>query len=75
MQTQPLESSDCRASAEAEASHIRRGQYLGAGIVVFGMTCAVASVALGGSWQVSVALIGAPIFGAVRSVVEGRRKS
>lgn len=69
-----LPNCDSRSAAiEIESAHVRRGQYLGACIAVFGMACAVVAVALRGSWQVSVALVGAPIFGAVRVIVEGRR--
>jgi len=75
MQTRGPKSVSCQASTEIEAAHVRRGQYLGAGIAVFGMACAVVAVALESPWQVSVAFVGAPIFGAVKVIVEGRQKA
>jgi hypothetical protein len=64
--------------AEKEQTHriedAKRGQYLGwslaAGAVI---TAAVVSVCHG-PWQVSVALVGIPVLGAVQALIQGRKE-
>jgi hypothetical protein len=64
--------------AEKEQSHriedAKRGQYLGWSLAA-GAVIAAALVSLGrGPWQVSVALVGIPVLGAVQALIQGRKE-
>jgi Predicted membrane protein (DUF2335) len=64
--------------AEKEQTHriedAKRGQYLGWSLAA-GAVIAAAVVSLcHGSWQVSVALVGIPVLGAVHALIQGRRE-
>jgi hypothetical protein len=64
--------------AEKEQAHriedARRGQYLGWSLAT-GAVIAAAIVSLcHGPWQVSVALVGIPVLGAVHALIHGRRE-
>jgi len=64
--------------AEKEQSHriedARRGQYLGWSLAA-GAVIAAALVSLcRGPWQVSVALVGIPVLGAVQALIQGRKE-
>jgi Predicted membrane protein (DUF2335) len=64
--------------AEKEQTHriedARRGQYLGWSLAA-GAVIAAAVVSLcHGPWQVSVALVGIPVLGAVHALIQGRRE-
>jgi hypothetical protein len=75
--------SDCGADrllrmAEKEQSHriedAKRGQYLGWSFAA-GAVIAAALVSLcRGPWQVSVALVGIPVLGAVQALIQGRKE-
>jgi predicted membrane protein DUF2335 len=63
--------------AEKEQTHriedAKRGQYLGWSLAA-GAVIAAALVSLcHGPWQVSVALVGIPVLGAVHALIQGRR--
>ncbi len=52
----------------------KRGQYLGWSLAA-GAVLAAAVVSLcHGPWQVSVALVGIPVLGAVQALIQGRRE-
>jgi hypothetical protein len=64
--------------AEKEQSHriedAKRGQYLGWSLAA-GAVIAAALVSLcRGPWQVSVALVGIPVLGAVQALIQGRKE-
>lgn len=64
--------------AEKEQTHhiedANRGQYLGRSLAA-GAVIAAAVVSLcQGSWQVSVALVGIPVLGAVQALIQGRKE-
>ena len=64
--------------AEKEQSHriedAKRGQYLGWSLAA-GAVIAAAVVSLWrGPWQVSVALVGIPVLGAVQALIQGRKE-
>jgi Predicted membrane protein (DUF2335) len=64
--------------AEKEQAHriedARRGQYLGWSLAA-GAVIAAAVVSLcQGPWQVSVALVGIPVLGAVHALIQGRKE-
>jgi hypothetical protein len=64
--------------AEREQTHriedARRGQYLGWSLAA-GAVIAAAVVSLcHGPWQVSVALVGIPVLGAVQALIQGRKE-
>jgi hypothetical protein len=64
--------------AEKEQTHriedARRGQYLGWSLAA-GAVIAAAVVSLcHGPWQVSVALVGIPVLGAVHALIQGRKE-
>jgi hypothetical protein len=64
--------------AESEQNHriedARRGQYFGWSLAA-GAVIAAAVVSLyHGQWQVSVALVGIPVLGAVQALIQGRRE-
>ena len=64
--------------AEKEQSHriedARRGQYLGWSLAA-GAVIGAALVSLcRGPWQVSVALVGIPVLGAVQALIQGRKE-
>ena len=64
--------------AEKEQAHriedAKRGQYLGWSLAA-GAVVATAVVSLcQGPWQVSVALVGIPVLGAVHALIQGRRE-
>jgi hypothetical protein len=64
--------------AEKEQTHriedARRGQYLGWSLAA-GAVIAAAVVSLcHGPWQVSVALVGIPVLGAVQALIQGRKE-
>jgi Predicted membrane protein (DUF2335) len=64
--------------AEKEQTHriedAKRGQYLGWSLAA-GAVIAAAVVSLcHGPWQVSVALVGIPVLGAVHALIQGRRE-
>jgi uncharacterized membrane protein len=52
-----------------EATAIKRGHLLGAGISALSLLSALWSVYLGAHWSVSVALVGVPIMSAVRAII------
>lgn len=51
-----------------------RGQWLGWTLAVIAIVGAAACGIWGAPWQVSVALVGVPVLGAVQAIVEGRRQ-
>lgn len=51
----------------------RRGQFLGAVVAILALLGAVLNSYLGGPWQVSMALVGVPIAGVVRALIDGRK--
>lgn len=55
-------------------SEAKRGQLLGASISISAIISAVVAVRLGAHWSVSCALVGVPILGIVRAVVNSRSK-
>jgi hypothetical protein len=64
--------------AEKEQTHriedAKRGQYLG-WLLAAGAVIAAAMVSLcRGPWQVSVALVGIPVLGAVQALIQGRKE-
>ena len=64
--------------AEKEQTHriedAKRGQYLGWSLAA-GAVIAAAVVSLcRGPWQVSVALVGIPVLGAVQALIQGRKE-
>jgi hypothetical protein len=64
--------------AEKEQTHriedAKRGQYLGWSLAA-GAVMAAAVVSLcHGPWQVSVALVGIPVLGAVHALIQGRKE-
>jgi uncharacterized membrane protein len=56
----------------ALASDTRRGHWLGAAISILGMLGSAATAYIGADWRVSVALVGVPILGIVKSIVSSR---
>jgi Predicted membrane protein (DUF2335) len=65
--------------AEEEQTHrfgdSKRGQYLGWSLAV-GVVIVAAAVSLcRGPWQVSVALVGIPVLGAVQALIQGRKET
>jgi len=61
-----------RIGQEGSIKDTRRGQCLGATIAIAAMTGAVVAAALGAHWSVSVALVGVPIMGVVKAIVDRR---
>lgn len=58
----------------AEISDTRRGQFLGALIAVVALGAAAYSAAIGAHWSVSVALVGIPLMGVVKAIIDRRSK-
>jgi hypothetical protein len=57
------------ASLHADIARERRGQWLAGAVSLAAIGGAVTSVALGASWQVSVAFLGLPILGIVKTLI------
>ena len=64
--------------AEKEQTHriedARRGQYLGWSLAAGAVVTAVIVSLCHGPWQVSVALVGIPVLGAVHGLIQGRKE-
>ena len=58
----------------AEISDTRRGQLLGALIAIVALGAAAYSAAIGAHWAVSVALVGIPLMGVVKAIIDRRSK-
>ena len=52
----------------------RRGQYLGATISLLAVGGALVSVLIGAHWAVSVALVGVPLMGLAKAIVDSRSR-
>jgi hypothetical protein len=63
--------------AEKELTHriedARRGRYLGWSLATVAVVAAAVVSLCHGSWQVSVALVGVPVLGAVHALIQGRK--
>jgi hypothetical protein len=63
--------------AEKEQTHrmgdAKRGQYLGWSLAAGAVIAAAAVSMCHGPWQVSVALVGIPVLGAVQALIQGRK--
>ena len=64
--------------AEKEQTHriedAKRGQYLGWSLASGAVVAAAAVSLCRGPWQVSVALVGIPVLGAVQALIQGRKE-
>lgn len=64
--------------AEKEQTHriedAKRGQYLGWSLAAGAVVAAAVVSLCHGPWQVSVALVGIPVLGAVQALIQGRRE-
>ena len=64
--------------AEKEQSHriedAKRGQYLGWSLAAGALIAAALVSLCRGPWQVSVALVGIPVLGAVQTLIQGRKE-
>ena len=64
--------------AEKEQTHrigdAKRGQYLGWSLAAGAVIAAAAVSMCHGPWQVSVALVGIPVLGAVQALIQGRKE-
>jgi hypothetical protein len=64
--------------AEKEQTHrigdAKRGQYLGWSLAAGAVIAAAAVSICRGPWQVSVALVGIPVLGAVQALIQGRKE-
>ena len=64
--------------AEKEQTHriadAKRGQYLGWSLAAGAVIAAAAVSLCHGPWQVSVALVGIPVLGAVQALIQGRKE-
>ena len=64
--------------AEKEQAHriedAKRGQYLGWSLAAGAVIAAAAVSLCHGPWQVSVALVGIPVLGAVHALIQGRKE-
>lgn len=64
--------------AEKEQAHriedAKRGQYLGWSLAAGAVVAAAAVSLCHGPWQVSVALVGIPVLGAVHALIQGRKE-
>jgi hypothetical protein len=64
--------------AEKEQSHriddAKRGQYLGWSLAAGAVIAAALGSLCRGPWQVSVALVGIPVLGAVQALIQGRKE-
>ena len=64
--------------AEKEQTHrfedARRGQYLGWSLAAGAVVAAAVVSLCHGPWQVSVALVGIPVLGAVHALIQGRKE-
>jgi hypothetical protein len=64
--------------AEKEQTHrigdAKRGQYLGWSLAAGAVIAAAVVSVCHGSWQVSVALVGIPVLGAVQALIQGRKE-
>lgn len=64
--------------AEMEQTHriedAKRGQYLGWSLASGAVVAAAAVSLCRGPWQVSVALVGIPVLGAVQALIQGRKE-
>ena len=52
-----------------EANAIKRGHYLGASVSAMSVIGCVISIYLGAHWSVSIALVGVPLMGAVKTLI------
>ena len=59
---------------DATTKEARRGQYLGAAISAIALLGAIYLAHIGAPWQASVALVGIPVLGIIRSIVAPRQK-
>jgi hypothetical protein len=64
--------------AEKEQVHriddVRRDQYLGWSLATGAVVAAAVVSLCHGPWQVSVALVGIPVLGAVQALIQGRKE-
>ncbi len=63
-----------KAGLQASISEARRGQFLGFIISLSAIGAAVGSVWLGAHWVVSLALIGVPVMGLAKAIVDARSR-
>lgn len=58
----------------AAIAEAKRGQLLGAGISIFSLVSAIISIYWGAHWTVTVLLVGVPIMGLAKAIVDSRSK-
>lgn len=58
------------AGLQGAIAEAKRGQFLGASISIIALAFATLTVYLGAHWTVSVALVGIPIMGLVKAIVD-----
>lgn len=56
----------------ASIAEAKRGQLLGASISIFSLVSAIISIYLGAHWTVTVLLVGVPIMGLAKAIVDSR---
>lgn len=64
----------CEAKAlEAENSEAKLGLLLGGAVALCSVILSVVAVLIGAHWSLSIALVSVPVFGMVRTLIQGRR--